>query len=610
MRDRLLSAAMLAILATASPALAEEDSRPVATRIAAADATTSAALTPGLGRDARASVLPRPLSADDGRRYARVFALQERGQWAEADRDLAQVSDDLLRGHALARRLLAPDAHPKLPELKAWLADHADLPQAEAIHRLALAAKGGRAAGLRAPVRTGALRGAAIETEPDGAMWEEAAFALDDNSARARTLKQTLRQSLRANASARTESILASAEMQALSTLDRDRLTLMVAADHFAGGRDAQAAALAGEIADRSGEALPAAHWVAGLALWRMGKTDPARHAFEEAASHADGQDWLGAAAAFWAARANLVSHRPEVVDHWLEVAATAPRTFYGMLARAALGYPVGQTWDTPPFTEADADLLMRLPAARRALALIQVGDRDAAEEELRRLYPAVGKAARQSMQVLAQAAQMPSLAVRLGSLVRRDQGRPADIVAYPVPDWRPQGGWQIDRALVYALVRHESGFDPEARSAAGATGLMQLMPATARALGGAALSPRQLAQPEINLDLGQRYIARLLAQEPIGANMLMMTAAYNAGHGTLGRWVQGMRFGDDPLLFVESLPARETRAFVARVMTSYWVYQDRLGQPARALDAMAAGSWPLYPEGGAVAQAARRTRS
>ena len=74
-----------------------------------------------------------------------------------------------------------------------------------------------------------------------------------------------------------------------------------------------------------------------------------------------------------------------------------------------------------------------------------------------------------------------------------------------------------------------------------------------------------------------------------------MMAAAYNAGPGNLGRWLSGMRHNDDPLLLVEGIPARQTRAFVQRVMTNYWIYQNRLGQQTDTLEAVASGEWPLY---------------
>ena len=603
MRDRLLPAAMLVILAATSPALADDAPgsgalraqavRPQPVRVAVADGPQTAAILPGASREARVAPLPRPLSAADVETYQRVLSLQSHGQAAAADRELGKVHDEILKGHVLAQRLLSPGAKPKFQELRAWLAEYADLPQAEAIHKLALSAKGAKAAALHAPVR-GTLKGTGIDTEADGAVWEEVAFNAEDASAKVRAFKARLRQALRDDEYSRAEAMLASAEGQSLPALDFDRLRLMVAADHFAGGRDDKAVELASASAERSGEQLPAAHWIAGLAKWRKGQPDQARRHFEEVANGAEGQEWLAAAGAFWAARANLVTKRPDVVNHWLEVAATSSRTYYGLLARTELGYETQFSWDVAPFTEGDADLLMRVPGARRALALLQLGQRQAAEDELRKLYPNAGKAVRQSMLVLAYAGQMPALAVRLGGSLPRENGRLHDAAAFPLPDWTPQGGWQIDRALVYALVRQESSFNPAARSAAGASGLMQLMPATAAAVGGRAARDR-LTDPEVNLGLGQRYVSRLLGDDPVNGNLMMMMAAYNAGPGNLGRWLQAIRHNDDPLLFVESLPSRETRVFVQRVLTSYWIYQSRLGQGAGSLESVAGGDWPLY---------------
>ncbi|MBI3446648.1 MAG: lytic transglycosylase domain-containing protein [Magnetospirillum sp.] len=585
---------MLAIMAATSPSLAGEPVRKELVRVAAADGPQTAAILPGTNREARVAPLPKPLSAADVEIYRHVLALQAAGQAANADRELGRVKDELLKGHVLAQRLLAPGAKPKFQEVRAWLAEYADLPQAEAIHRLAKSVKGGKPVGtLRAPVK-GNLVGTGIDTEADGATWEEVAYSIDDSSAKARGFKARLRQALRDEEAAKVESLMASAEAQGLSAVDFDKMRLMVAADHFAGGRDEQAAALAGLSAERSGELLPAAHWITGLAHWRQGKAELSRRHFEEVARFADGQDWLAAAGAFWASRANLVTRRPEAVNHWLEVAATYSRTFYGLLAQAELGHEPQFSWEVPPFTEGDSDVLMRIPASRRALGLLQLGDRNAAEDELRKLYPNAGKGVRQSMLVLAYAGQMPALAVRLGGSLPRENGRLHDAAAFPVPDWTPKGGWQIDKALVYALVRQESSFNPSARSGAGAAGLMQLMPATAAAIGGRQARER-LTDPEHNLGLGQRYVSKLLADDPINGNLLMMTAAYNAGPGNLGRWLANIRHGDDPLLFAESLPSRETRGFVQRVMTSYWIYQSRLGQPSGSLEAVASGEWPLY---------------
>lgn len=596
MRDRLLPALMLAIMAATTPALAGE-TRPVKVAMVQQDAaatdgegTLTAAVMPGIGREARLAPLPRPLSASDAEIYTRVFKLQAEGQHAAAERELTRVQDDILRGHALAARYLASGAKPKYMELRAWMADYADLPQAETIHKLATT-KGIKGFGaIKAPVK-GYLRGTGIDTSDEGANWEDEVYDSDHGSAKARALKTKFRSLLKKNDPAAALAVITGPEGKVLDRTDVDECKLALAADHFAGGRDAEAATWATQVADRSGAEYPAAHWIAGLAQWRQGKPEDARRHFEEVANRDDASPWMVSAAAFWAARANLVSRRPEVVNHWLEIAATYPRTFYGLLARQTLGYDTLFSWETPPFTDADADMLLRVPGTKRALALLQLGDNQGAEEELRRIYPRATKALRQSMLVLAQVGGMPGLAVRLGGMA---PGMVNDAAAYPVPDWTPRGGWQMDKALVYAFVRQESSFNPRAKSGAGAAGLMQLMPATATAIAGHPVKDR-LGEPEFNLSLGQKYLGKLLAEEPVNGNLLMLAAAYNAGPGKLGQWMSGMKHGNDPLLFIESLPSRETRAFVERVMTNFWIYRSRLGQQSPSLEAIAAGSWPLY---------------
>ena len=146
--------------------------------------------------------------------------------------------------------------------------------------------------------------------------------------------------------------------------------------------------------------------------------------------------------------------------------------------------------------------------------------------------------------------------------------------------------------------MRQESGFDPAARSYAGARGLMQLMPATAGFVARKRFRGsrrNRLFDPSLNLELGQRYVAYLLSKEQIAGNLFRLTTAYNGGPGNLMRWERKMNDKSDPLMFIESLPSRETRLFVERVLTNFWIYRARLGQPAPSLDAVAAGAWPGY---------------
>jgi soluble lytic murein transglycosylase len=94
---------------------------------------------------------------------------------------------------------------------------------------------------------------------------------------------------------------------------------------------------------------------------------------------------------------------------------------------------------------------------------------------------------------------------------------------------------------------------------------------------------------------LGQRYVRYLLDMERIDGNMLYLAAAYNAGPGNLSRWQKKIDYKGDPLLFIESIPLSETRAYVERVMTNYWIYNQRLGQEDKTLRQLSRDVWPVY---------------
>jgi len=160
----------------------------------------------------------------------------------------------------------------------------------------------------------------------------------------------------------------------------------------------------------------------------------------------------------------------------------------------------------------------------------------------------------------------------------------------------------------LFAIMRQESRFEPRLVSRAGAAGLMQLMPETARDMGiregdasgdDSATERRRLFDPQWNLLLGQRYVASLLASPSIAGNLVHLAVAYNAGPSNLVRWRHELEDIGDPLLFVESIPMRETRDYVHKVLANLWIYQMRLGQPLPTLDAMVAGAWPVYLSAG-----------
>jgi peptidoglycan lytic transglycosylase len=126
-----------------------------------------------------------------------------------------------------------------------------------------------------------------------------------------------------------------------------------------------------------------------------------------------------------------------------------------------------------------------------------------------------------------------------------------------------------LPKGLIYAVMRQESAFDPDAVSGARAVGLLQLMPETARRLAaevGTPLDERRLRAPAVNLDLGGRYLAKML--HAFNGSVPMAAAAYNAGPRAVRRWLERMK-GLDADLWVAMIPFEETRIYVSKVMSN-----------------------------------------
>ena len=287
-------------------------------------------------------------------------------------------------------------------------------------------------------------------------------------------------------------------------------------------------------------------------------------------------------------------------MSKWLKVAAEHPRTFYGQLARRALGMDSAFDWSVRPLTESEAVDLQKTKTGARALALLQIGKLRLAEDEMQALLATAGPELAGALVSVSQLANLPSLALKLGTTIEVQYGTMIPTALYPVPGWQPKGGFEVDRALLYALMRQESGFNPDARSGAGASGLMQIMPATAAYIapdveGYDGEAGAALLDPVINMTLGQEYVGRLLEDGNVEGDLFLLAAAYNAGPGNLAKWRKGAGYDQDPLLFIESIPSRETRLFIERVLANLWIYRQRLGQATPSLDAIASGAWPVY---------------
>ncbi len=339
------------------------------------------------------------------------------------------------------------------------------------------------------------------------------------------------------------------------------------------------------------GQAMAEAEWLAGwIALRRLDRPAEALRHFERL-YEAVRTPLSRSRAAYWAGRAAAAAGRGEAARSWYERASLWPATFYGQQAAVELGrrpaFPRPAGGPPPPLVEAfTADERVRL-----ARLFCRAGTIGPAEPPIRKL-------AEDAEGDPPQLALVLDLAIRCGRLdlatalgrgpVR--EGLVDPLLAFPVPRIDgflepPEGA--PEPALLLAVARHESQFDPRAVSPAGARGLMQLMPATARAVArelAIGFDPGALLDaPAYNLRLGAHYLGRQLRRyrEPV-----LALAAYNAGPGRVDAWLAAhgdpRGRGRHALLdWIELIPFRETRNYVQRVLEGAEVYRHLLAERA-----------------------------
>ena len=494
-----------------------------------------------------AQAAPQALSPWDAQLYAAAFDAVKRGDVDAVESNLAQVKDRCLVGMVEFDKLFKVKGYKaSYDELTQWLAQYGDLPMAPKV--LALAKR----------------------RKPDGAADPTSSAAGD------------------------TPHTWSSMESVPL-TSDIDPMDPKAPRLAFNAG-DLHTALM---LADASGD-----RWTGGLAAYRMKNYDEAFRRFQLVAFDVSEAPMDRSRAGYWAARAAIAKGSPDQAPELLRIAAQFPRTFYGQIAEHQLGLQPGSVdgggvpymASASPIVRASMTASIDLdspemrhfidsePRAKRALALAEIGQRVDAGIEIR---GGLGLARDEQSR-----AQWTALAVGVSNMFPA-YGAEADARDYPMPDLAPQGGFTIDRALVYALIRQESAFKPRAHSYAGAYGLMQVMPSNAAWLERDPSfrgNPDRLFDPGTNLRVGQDYVLYLMSQPDISGDILKTVAAYDGGPGPVYESIKQVGYAADDLMTIESIPVPETRDYVERVMANYWIYKRMLGEKTRTLDAVADG--------------------
>jgi soluble lytic murein transglycosylase len=308
--------------------------------------------------------------------------------------------------------------------------------------------------------------------------------------------------------------------------------------------------------------------------------------------------------ALYWEGRAAEAQGDKTAAAGFYGRAARYNTTFYGMLAAEKIGQRLTLAPDPIITPEARATFEAR-DSIQATRLLFDYGQRELFRVFVLNLDDVLPTAEDE--------AQLIDLARNYGEIdVSMKAGRVAAQRGFFLPQrafpmrTAAEGG-AAEPALVLAITRQESGFDPNVRNPSGARGMMQLMPSTAKILArriGVSYSPNQLDEPDYNMRLGANYLGQLVTQ--FSGSYIMAAAGYNAGPGRPRQWATFC--GDprggatDPVDFIECIPFSETRNYVMRVIENMEIYRAKLAGGSAPLNITAdlkRGSYgsPIAPD-------------
>ena len=290
----------------------------------------------------------------------------------------------------------------------------------------------------------------------------------------------------------------------------------------------------------------------------------------------------------YWLGRTAEALHRPDQARAEYQAAAGASAAYYGQLARAKLGLPALALAPPPPKPDKHAEA-ERLELVRALEILYALNERPLAIALMSGLGSTLDDVG--TLSALGELAEQFHDArgmLHLGKAALA-RGLPLDYYAFPtvgVPRYSPISP-DIERAMLFAIIRQESAFDPSDWSSAQAMGLMQVTPEAGRDTCkrfSCSYDVKRLRHDlPYNLQVGAAELAGLM--QDYRSNYILVFAGYNAGRGRVQEWIA--TFGDprnpkvDPIDWVERIPFMETRNYVQRVMENLQVYRTRFGNDA-----------------------------
>ncbi len=540
------------------------------------------------------------LSESDVNNYQQAYFFQEQCKWKTANNYILKIKNKILLGHIYAQKFLHPNCYKsQYLELYYWLKKYNDHPQAKRIYRLAIKRM---PPGYKSPTKPSLPLGIESETVNNNKKIKYKSNKKLSNNQRAEKRKLINGIKSRVNRGWPTGALQLLNQRDVKLLLDQveiDQQKELIAKGYFLASKDKLAIQYASEALVNSAQYVPYAAWTAGLSSWRIERYEEAAHFFSLFSISLKDDAWHQTSGSFWTARSYAKLGKYNEINFWLKRASNNPNSFYGMLALEILGVQEKISWLKYPNLNKNNSKLLNLPAGRRLQTLIQVGLANELEKEIVHINSVLNKEiAQESISI----AENFDLAYTQLKIVNKLEQFGMDVpihLYYPTSVWKPRDGFKLEKELLHAFMHQESMFNTTAKSKDGAMGLMQVLPSTAKFITKSKDVKRSnsniLKNPEINLEVGQEYLNYLLDLEVVSRNLIFLAAAYNGGPGNLQKWKKETNYMEDSLFFMESIPSRETRWFIEKILTKYWIYQNKNNKEMRSLKMLANGNDPLY---------------
>lgn len=531
------------------------------------------------------------LSAKDIATYKKLFKYQRDLNRDEVAKLIPELEDRILYGHLWAERLLHPKTKSSYSDLKGFLDQYNDQFQAKTIYDLANSRKP-KSENHSKPVEQ--TKSIAKYTNPDDGLQRPTDKNAQYTTERKRLISK-VKYYLKKDQYLNAERLLDSNKnRQIMGDSTYSEYALRLTKNLFNEKRYKESYRVAQKIGTLVKPMVHEAVWFEGLSAYHLKKYTSAASTFRRLASNVPAGSKYYSQSSYWAGLSYEKANKKSMSKVYFRQAAKNPYTYYGMISNQKLGNKVEMDWKEPDASKREVRTLLQNTKIRRVIALAEIGEYDLAQKELRAVYSDIPYGMDEALLKMSLDLNLSWNALTLGHNLLERNNRFLTGLYPDINVWKPKRA-TVDYSLINAIIRQESAFNPSVKSSAGAMGLMQIMPGTADHIrhqqGKRALPASYVYRPDINVKLGQYYIGYLL--EEFNGNIIYAIAAYNAGPGNVKKWIDNGLGDNGPTAFVEAIPFPETKKYVKRVMSNYWVYRNKFDQSLSTLRQVADNYWP-----------------